>query len=118
MSSNKRKNKSELTPAEQKTTATFKLLSEQKKTLEKSLRTTQDELEYYRGKYHEADKNHALERNKNNTLALHEILKFLVSIVCGGIGVNFISSQNYLYGLIFLAVGIFIYAMIVVFDRK
>ncbi len=114
----KKKKKNELTLKEQKTSAAFKLQSERIKTLEKSLKKTQDELENYREKYHEADKNHALACSKNNVSALHEILKFVVSAVCGGIGANFISSRNYLAGFLLIIMSIILYSIITIFDKK
>lgn len=107
-----------LTLAEQKTTATFKLMSGQIKTLQKSLKVTQDELESYRGKYHEVDKNYAVAASKNSTLVFHEVLKFGVSAIAGGIGVNFISAQSYTKGIILIVVAVLIYATIVYSDRN
>lgn len=113
---NKKKNKG-LTPAEQKTTAAFKLKSEQVKVLERSLKITQDELEKYREKYHESDKNHAIEKSRNSTLIFHEILKFVVTVVCGGIGVNFITGGNFKNGLMMLLLALILYSAIIFSDR-
>ncbi|HUV81271.1 MAG TPA: hypothetical protein VMW21_01995 [Patescibacteria group bacterium] len=106
-----------LTPAEQKTTAAFKLMSEKVKTLEKSLGSTQDELEIYRAKYHEADKNNAVQASRASTLVFHEILKFVVSIVCGGIGINLITNGILGWGLGIVVLGIIFYAVIVISDK-
>lgn len=114
---NKKKNKI-LTPAEQKTTVAFKLMSEKIETLEKSLKITQDELESYRSKYYESDKNHAIEKSRNNTLVFHEILKFVVSVIGGGIGVNLISGGQINNGVICLTITIVIYSAIVFSDKR
>lgn len=107
-----------LTPAEQKTTAAFKLLSEQKNILEKSLKLTQDELEKYREKYHEADKNHALQISKNSTIVFHEVLKFAISMIFGGLGVNMFTEHLYKEGASLMLVGLVLYTLLVFFDRK
>ena len=112
----RKKRKGELTTAEQKTTTAFKLMSGEIKTLKKSLKNTQDELEKYREKYHESDKNYAVERSKNTTLFFHEILKFIVSVVCGGIGVNLITGSSILLGVGILFLGIILYVLIVLSD--
>jgi len=114
----KKNNKTVLTPSEQKTTAAFKMLNEQIKDLKKSLKITQDELESYRQKYHEADKNHAIQIGKNQTIALHEILKFLISLIAGGFGVGLFLEGYKLYGLICIAGGIVLYTIICFFDNK
>lgn len=115
---NRKTKKNTLTPKEQKTTGTFKLMSERAEVLEGSLKLTQDELEKYREKYHEADKNHALEISKNSTLVFHEVLKFSVSTIFGGLGVNLITSQVYSKGVGLIIAGIVLYGLIVFFDRK
>ena len=110
--------KNSLTPNEQKTTAAFKLKCEQIKTLEKSLTSTQNELEEYREKYYEADKNQAIEANKNSVSKFHEILKFIVSGVFVGLGVNFITNHSYAYGTELIIAGAICYAVIVFVDKK
>lgn len=118
MSKNNGKKNKILTTAEQKTTAAFKLMSEKVETLEKSLRSTQDELESYRSKYHESDKNHAIEKSRNSTLVFHEILKFVVSVVGGGLGVNLISTGQIQNGTICLIVTVIAYSAIVLSDKR
>ncbi len=110
--------RNKLTPAAQKTTGAFKLISEQKKTLEKSLKITQDELERYREKFHETDKAHAVEVSRHSILLFHEILKFVISTVCGGLGVNMISDKIYREGIAVIVLGIMLYFVVVWFDRK
>lgn len=117
MAPKKYKRKNGLTPTEQKTTAAFKLISEKASTLEKSLKCTQDELEKYRDKYHEADKTNAVQNSRNRTLVFHEILKFIVSVVCGGVGVNLVTGGKIWTGAGIIFVGIIIYSVIVVSDR-
>jgi len=117
MTSLNKKGKRGLTPAEQKTTAAFKLMSERVKTLEKSLKNTQDELESYRTKYYDADKKHAVQMSKNSTLVFHEILKFVVSVVCGGIGVNLVTDGRIKEGIGIIALGVVLYGVIVITDR-
>ena len=106
-----------LTTKEQKTTAAFKLMSDKVKTLEKSLKSTQDELEKTREKYHEADKSNAVYSSKNTTVIFHEVLKFVISVVCGGIGVNMITSGAVKNGAIVIIVGIIIYSFVVISDH-
>lgn len=117
MPKNYKKKNRRLTPAEQKTTATFKLMSETINTLQLSLRSTQDELERYRGKYYRSDKNHAIEKSKNNTLIFHELLKFLVSTIGGGLGVNLISDGQAKNGCLVIVFTTFLYGIIVISDR-
>jgi hypothetical protein len=112
---NKRKNG--LTPKEQKTTAAFKLMAEKVKTLEKSLKVTQDELEKYRDKYHEADKSNAIHISRNSTQIFHEILKFIISIVCGGIGVNLLTGGSVNKGIGAIVLGVVLYSAIVISDK-
>lgn len=111
-------NSTKLTKREQESSATFKLLSSQIGTLKRSLKKTQDKLEEYRGKFHEADKNHAIQINKNKTLVLHEIAKFVVSAAGAGIGVNLITDGKMENGLAWLIGGIVVYSVIVYFDKK
>jgi len=118
MTSFNKKRKRGLTPAEQKTTAAFKLMSEKVRTLEKSLKSTQDELEIYRAKYHEADKSNAVQASKASTLVFREILKFVVSVVCGGIGINLITNGILEWGLGIVVLGIILYAAIVISDKS
>lgn len=112
------KQNSQLTVKEQKTTAAYKLLSGEVGRLKKSLKKIQDELESYREKYHEADKNHAIALSKNKINALHEILKFVISLVCGGIGVNMITGGKILLGIVICFIGVILYAIVVWFDKK
>lgn len=112
-----KKGKNELTPKEQKTTVAFKLLSTRVKILERSLKNTQDELEGYREKYHEADKKHAVECNKNKTILLHEVLKFVASSVPVAIGVNYLTNQKYVEGTLVIIGGIILY-IVIIFSEK
>ena len=112
------KKKSGLSPSEQKTTAAFKLQADTIKTLQKSLKGTQDELETYREKYHAADKDHAVLQGKNATVIFHEFLKFITSTILGGLGVNFISNKSYLMGVGLVVTSVLIYGLIVYSDRK
>ncbi len=115
---NGKQKKNQLTPKEQKTTVAFKLMSKQVKTLEKSLKLTQNELEKYREKYYEADKNQAVEASKNSGSKFHEFLKFAVSVILGGLGVNAISDHLYIKGGVFIGTAVILYALIVFFDKK
>lgn len=115
---NGKRKKNTLTLNEQKTTATFKLMSEKNKTLEKSLKITQDELEKYRGKYHESDKNHAIQKSKNQTIIFHEILKYFASILFGGVGVNYLTNGDYLFGGVLILISLIFYVLIVLSDRR
>lgn len=114
----KKNNQETLTTAEQKTTAAFKMLSTQVKDLKKSLKITQDELESYREKYHEVDKNHAVQIGKNKVIALHELFKFIISLISGGFGAGLFLEGFELYGLLCIFGGVILYAIIVFFDSK
>lgn len=115
---NSKQKKNNLTTKEQKTTATFKLMSEKNKTLEKSLKITQDELENYRSKYYESDKNHAVQVSKNTTIIFHEILKYITSVIFGGLGINYFTNGKYIYGGILILISLIFYGLIVFSDRK
>lgn len=84
-------NPNKLTKKEQANTATYKLMSEKIKSLEKSLKKTQDESERERCRKYELDKEVALlkERSKNNIYI--EAFKFLSS--CGiGFAINYATN--------------------------
>ena len=112
------KQNNNLTPREQKTTAAYKLLSKQVKILQKSLKSVQNELENYRSKYYDADKGKAVAVSKNSASGFHEFLKFVTSVVFGGMGVNFFTSAMYTKGIIFIIIAIISYGLIVFVDKK
>ncbi len=118
MSKQNGKQNIKLTSAEQKTTAAFKMLTAENKSLRQSLKRVQDELEGYRERYHEADKNHAVLVSKHTTVAFHEFLKFVVSTVCGGVGVNLLTDGHIFGGVIMVITGLVLFALIVFVDKK
>lgn len=96
----------------------FKLLQNENTSLKKTLVETQNILESFRSKYHESDKQNAVLVSKRGIIIFHEILKFTVSTIGGGIGVNLLSNKEYQSGLIVCAVSLIIYALIVFVDNK
>jgi len=115
---NKSKNReNDLTPEEQKTTATFKLKSEEIKVLRKSLRKTQDQLEVMRQEKFGHEKRNAILENKQKNVFWIEFFKFASG---GGVGfaTSYIFSNNIVLAL---AVGIpstIIFIVALVADNK
>lgn len=95
-----------------------KVLIQENDSLKKSLEITQNELEGYRAKYHESDKNYAVQVSKNKIIIFHEILKYATSVLFGGIGVNYLTSGNYLFGGVLVLISLIFYTLIVLSDRK
>lgn len=73
---------------------TIKMLYEEDLTLKASLKITQDELENWKNKYHESDKEKSIINAKIKTTAFAEILKFLFSSLSAGYGINLVSDNK------------------------
>ena len=96
----------------------FKVLENENISLKKSLVDTQDELEGYRSKYHESDKKNGIYESMKTTVVFHEVVKFLATGVIGGLGINLLTEQKYLYSLLMLVLALIIYICVVKIDNK
>src|SRR3989344_4512957 len=70
-----------------------KRLFEETEQLKKSLKNTQDELENWRGKYHQADKEMGIMGTKISRGTLSDVMKYIFSVVPAGIGINLITGK-------------------------
>lgn len=96
----------------------FKVLENENTSLKKSLVYTQNELEEYRSKYHESDKKNGIYESMKTTVIFHEIIKFLATGILGGLGVNFLTDEKYIYALVSLVIAVIIYICIVKIDNR
>lgn len=96
----------------------IKSLYEENLRLKKSLETTQDELENWREKYHESDKQVSVLDERVSSSIATEIIKFLVSTILAGIGVNLATDGRMIIGGLFIAGSIISYIMIVKLGKK
>ena len=113
-----RKRKNELSEKEMSNSGSFKLLENENTALKKSLIGTQNELEIYRSKYHESDKKNGVYESMKTTVVFHEVIKFLGSVVFGGVGINLLTNKSYFYGFLSVLIGIIIYISVVRIDNK
>lgn len=106
-----------LRPAEQKTTAAFKLLSEQIKTLKLSLKKTQDSLEQSRTEKSEVEKRNSILEYKQRSIFWIEIFKFLSS---AGIGfaANYLVIADFNTALFYGVPSIIIFSVTIIFSNK
>jgi predicted nuclease with TOPRIM domain len=89
--------------------AVIKRLYEENQTIKESLKLTQDELENWKDKYHESDKQKSILDAKLQTTVLSEIFKFLASTVAAGIGINLLTNGKIASGLALLVVGVILF---------
>ena len=82
-----------------------------------TIKTTQDELEDWREKYHAADKQNGILDSKISFVTGVEVIKFIVSAVGTGYGVNLFSSGND-NGVYFIAGSTLVYVLITIWERK
>jgi len=82
-----------------------------------TIQTTQDELEVWREKYHAADKQNGILDSKISFVTGVEVIKFIVSAVGTGYGVNVLSSGNG-NGTYFIIGSIVVYLLITVWERR
>lgn len=82
-----------------------------------TIKTTQDELEVWREKYHAVDKQNGILDSKVSFMAGPEIIKFVVSAVGTGYGVNLLSSGN-LSGVSYIIGSVILYIVITVWQKK
>lgn len=114
---NKKRNNN-LSKQEMSNSGAFKVLKNENESVKKSLVSTQNELEEYRSKYHESDKKNGIYESMRQTVVLHEVIKFLATGVLGGLSINWLTDQKYLYSIISFVVAIIIYICVVRIDNK
>jgi hypothetical protein len=95
-----------------------KSLYESNQGLEQSLRSTQDELETYRSKFHDADKTTAVLSEQNKINVPNEIIKFVASTLGAGGGVSLFFAGHYILGGVAIVVAIVIYVLATIFPRN
>lgn len=98
--------------------AMVKRLYEENSSLKSSLSSTQDELENWRTKYHESDKQVSILDVQVRSSVLAEIVKFLLSTIAAGLGVNLLTNGNYWLGGGLLALAVILYVGIVALGKK
>ncbi len=113
-----RKKHNELTSKEQKTTAAFKMLSNENKLLKQSLKKTQDQLEGLRSKYHETDKQNSILNYKLDTSFIPELLKYLSSAIGAGFAVNYYFAAQHQKSLMIFIISALVYGGLLWFYRK
>jgi hypothetical protein len=82
-----------------------------------TIQTTQDELEVWREKYHAADKQNGILDSKISFVTGVEVIKFIVSAVGTGYGVNLLSSEN-TNGIYFIVGSVIVYILITIWERR
>ncbi len=98
--------------------AVIKGLYEENQTIKESLKITQDELENWKDKYHERDKQKSVLDAKLQTTVLAEIFKFVASTVATGIGVNLFTDGKMLAGVALLVVGVVLFVGITYLGKQ
>lgn len=94
-----------------------KALYESNQTMELSLRNTQDELETYRAKFHDADKISAVLSEKSKVNVPSEIIKFVASALGIGFGVSLFFANEYFWGSVAIIASVVVYILVIVFAR-
>ena len=90
---------------------------EELKVIKQSLVVAQDELGNWKNRYHESDKRVGILDSIIQSNLLAEIVKFLLSTVLAGIGINLLTDGSYLWGGIFALAAIVCYVGIVTLSR-
>lgn len=93
-------------------------LRKQVSTLEISLKNTQDELENWRTRYHESDKQAGILSAQIKSNLLAEIMKFLIATVLAGVGVNLITDKRYNQGGLLILIAVLCYIGIVLLGKR
>ena len=97
--------------------AVIKSLYEESVSLKESLKITQDELENWKNKYHEADKDAGILGAKLQSTVFSEILKFISSGLLVAAGINLLTDGKIIYGVVLMVAGLFLYIGIIVLGR-
>jgi len=95
-----------------------KALFESNQAMELSLRNTQDELETYRAKFHDADKISAILSEQNKVNVPGEIIKFISSALGIGFGVSLFFASEYFWGSLAIFASVVVYILVTVFARR
>lgn len=95
-----------------------KALYESNQAIELSLRNTQDELETYRSKFHDADKTSAVLSEQNKVNVPSEIIKFIASALGIGFGVSLFFADEYAWGVLSITASVIVYVLVTIFARK
>lgn len=96
----------------------FKVLKNENESLRKTLVNTQNELERYRSQYHESDKKNGIYESMKQTVIFHEVIKFLATGGLGGLSIDLLTRQKYLYAFISLFIAVIIYICVVRIDNS
>lgn len=96
----------------------FKVLKDENNSLKKTLISTQNELERYRSRYHEVDKENGIYRSMKQTVVFHELIKFLSTGILGSLSINMLTEKKYSYAFVLLIIAIIIYTVVVKIDNK
>ena len=106
-----------LSPAEQKTTAAFKLKTAEIKALKKSLKKTQDKLEEMRQEKVGHEVRNAVLENKQKNVLWIELFKF-ISAAGVGFATSYVISNNISLALTFGIPSIIIFIIALIADNK
>lgn len=100
----------------------LKIKSEQQnkeiKDLKRSLKFTQDSLEEIRDSNNSLKIENSLLRSKISMFNFHTTIKFIAGVIMVGLGINYFTNGNYIFGIILFSIGTFIYFKIESFDYK
>jgi hypothetical protein len=95
----------------------IKSLYEELTTIRQSLVNSQDELENWKNKYHASDKRAGILNAQIRSSVLAEIMKFLLSTVLAGVGINLLTDGAYWIGGGLAAMAILCYVGIVALSK-
>ncbi len=98
--------------------AVIKSLFEENQTIKGSLKITQDELENWKSKFHESDKQKSILDEKLQTTVISEIFKYISATVASGIGINLLTGGKIVLGIILVSAGTIIFIGITYQGRK
>lgn len=87
------------------------------KTIKQSLVIAQDELGNWKNRYHESDKIAGILDSRIQSNLLAEIVKFVLSTVLVGAGINLLTDGNYLWGGVSSVAAIVCYIGIVLLSK-
>ena len=91
----------------------IKRMFEEISSLKESLKLTQDELENWKNRYHDA----GILGAKLQSTVFSEILKFVSAGVLVATGINLLTDSKILYGTLLVVAGAFLYVGIILMGR-
>lgn len=97
--------------------AMVKRIYEEGTSLKASLAAAQDELENWRTRYHESDKQAGILGAQVKSSVLAEIIKFLLSAVVTSIGINLLTDSEYILGGGIVALAVIFYVGIIALGK-